>query len=154
MNLSDTDKVLRSRIEEFVDELAGIIREAALASVQEALAGDAPARRGPGRPRKAGRRGPGRPPKAGRRGPGRPRKAGKRLRRSSADLEAISTKVLGHIKANPGQRLEEIGKALGTATKILKRPIAKLLSGKALRTEGQRRGTKYFAGGKKGKGKK
>ena len=34
-------------------------------------------------------------------------------------------------------------------TKELKRPIAKLLETGALRTEGQRRGTKYFTGGRK-----
>ena len=63
-------------------------------------------------------------------------------------IEVLERAELSHIKAHPGMRLEEIGKALGTDTKILKRPIANLLAGKALKTQGQRRGTKYFAGGK------
>lgn len=50
--------------------------------------------------------------------------------------------VLAHVKANPGQRVEEIGRELGVATKDLTRP------------EGQKRGTKYFAGGRGGGGRK
>ena len=118
---------------------------AALGSVHAALGGEP----GPGL-----RRGPGRPRGSGKRGPGRPRKiaakavrAGKRLRRSAEDLEAIATRVLAHVKANAGHRLEQIGAALKTDTAILKRPIAHLLAAKQLRTEGQKRGTKYFAGG-------
>jgi hypothetical protein len=56
------------------------------------------------------------------------------------------------VKANAGHRLEQIGAALKTDTAILKRPIANLLAAKKLRTEGQKRGTKYFAGGKHGAG--
>jgi len=36
----------------------------------------------------------------------------------------------------------------------LKRPVATLLEAKKLRTEGQKRGTRYFAGGAKGPGRK
>jgi hypothetical protein len=70
---------------------------------------------------------------------------GKRIRRSAEDLEAIAARVLAHVKANAGHRLEQIGAALKTDTAILKRPIANLLAMKHLRTEGQKRGTKYFA---------
>jgi hypothetical protein len=54
--------------------------------------------------------------------------------------------VLAHVRSNPGQRLEEIGRALWGPTKGLKRPVSNLMEGGALRTEGQKRGTKYFAG--------
>jgi hypothetical protein len=59
------------------------------------------------------------------RGPGRPRKLSLRVRK-------------------PGQRLEEIGRALRTDTATLKRPIANLLAAKKLSTKGRKRGTKYF----------
>mgnify|MGYP001329832984 CR=1 FL=1 len=70
------------------------------------------------------------------------------MRRSSADLEATAGKVLAYVRSNAGQRLEEIGKGLRTATAGLKRPIQGLLAAGKLRTEGQKRGTRYFAGGR------
>lgn len=81
-------------------------------------------------------------------------RAGKRVRRSAEDLEKIATLVLAHVKANAGHRLEQIGAALKTDTAILKHPIANLLAAKKLRTEGQKRGTKYFAGGGRGAARK
>jgi hypothetical protein len=56
-------------------------------------------------------------------------------------------KVLAYVRANPGQRLEEIGRGLRTDTAGLKRPIQVLVADGKLRTEGQKRGTKYFEGG-------
>ena len=139
--LLDTD--IRARVDAFVADLSVLIHQAALGAVQEALGGaPAPARRGPGRPRKAAtngrRKAPGRKAKA--------TKAGGRLRRSAEDLDALAGTVLSHIRSNPGQRLEEIGVAMGSPTSELKRPISKLMEAGSLRTEGQRRGTKYFAG--------
>jgi hypothetical protein len=95
------------------------------------------------------RRGPGRPPTTA----SKVARAGKRIRRSAEDLEAIAARVFGHVKSNAGHRLEEIGKALKLDTGVLKRPVAKLLEAKKLRTEGQKRGTKYFAGAKRGGGR-
>jgi len=40
----------------------------------------------------------------------------------------IATRGLAHVKANPGHRLEEIGKAMRRATSELKRPIANLMA--------------------------
>ena len=142
-------------VDTFVSQLTTLVHEQALDMVREALGeAKAPAnRRGPGRPRKTGR-GPGRPRKTGK-NPGRPRKAakaaapkrtGKRGRRSADEVAAMGTTVLAHVRDNPGQRLEEIGRELGTATKELKRPIANMLAEGMLRTTGQKRGTKYFVG--------
>jgi hypothetical protein len=64
-------------------------------------------------------------------------------KRTPEELEALTQNVLVHIKKNPGQRVEQIAAALGTRTKELALPIIKL--GKALKTQGQRRGTKYTA---------
>jgi hypothetical protein len=143
---NNLDREIHDRINNFLGELSSLVRRAALEAVHEALGtGAAPAKRGPGRPRGSVRRGPGRPRKAG-----PVARAGKRVRRSAEDLEAIAVRVLAHVKANAGHRLEEIGRALKTDTAILKRPISNLLAARQLRTEGQKRGTKYFAGGGRG----
>jgi hypothetical protein len=67
----------------------------------------------------------------------------KGAKRTPEELEELTKNVLAHIKKNPGQRVEQIAEALGTSTKELALPIIKL--GKALKTQGQRRGTKYTA---------
>jgi hypothetical protein len=135
------DQEIQSRIQSFLAELSELVKMAALGSVHAALGGEpGPVqRRGPGRPRGSGKRGPGRPPKAG-----RPAGTGKR---TSEAVEAMAARILAQVRSKPGQRLEEIGKAMKLPTKGLKLPIQKLLAGNQLRTEGQKRGTKYFAGG-------
>ena len=50
---------------------------------------------------------------------------------------------------HPGKRLQEIGRGLNVDTAGLKGPIKVLLGTGRLRTEGQKRGTMYFAGGGK-----
>ncbi len=70
---------------------------------------------------------------------------GVRGKRTSAQVEAIGAKVLTHVRSKPGQRLEEIGRSLETPTGVLKLPISKLLAAKKLKTQGRKRGTKYFA---------
>jgi len=144
---NNLDQQIRSRIESFLDEMTALVRASALESVQAALGGGSTptVRRGPGRPRSSIRRGSGRPPKAASAATN-----GRRVRRSTEDLEQLGSQVLTYVKANPGHRLEEIGVGLKTDTGILKRPIANLLAARSLHTEGQKRGTKYFAGGGRG----
>ena len=155
MNTKHLDSEIRDLIDQFTSKFRELLGLAALGSVQMALEAGvgtpvAPARRGPGRPRGPGKstvkRSPGRPP-AAKSVPGR------RVRRSSADVEEVAEQVLGYVRAYPGQRLEEIGRGLGTATAGLKLPVKELVTSGRLRTEGQKRGTKYFAGGGSG-GKK
>jgi hypothetical protein len=134
------DTQIRTTIDQFVAEISQLVRQAAVEAVSGALGqggGSAPTRR------KAATRAPTRR-KAGRK-PGHPK--GKRVRRSSADLEAQGAEILAHVRANPGTRMEGISAALGTATKDLQRPVRELIESGKLRTEGQRRGTQYFADG-------
>src|SRR5688572_29148650 len=142
MNTKQLDASIRSHIDQFLVSISSLVRQAAVEAVREALGAtngnvSAPARRGPGRPRKVAGA-----PKAG--------KPGRRAKRSSADVKAVGAKVLSYVKANPGHRLEEIGRGLKVETSGLKRPIQLLLGTGRLRTEGQKRGTKYFAGGSGG----
>jgi hypothetical protein len=141
------DPQLRKLVDQFVADLTERVHEEALETVRGAL-GRAPAPKRSGSKKKAR--------KARKAGPGRPRKAAARQggRRSAEDVAAVGGTVLAHVRANPGQRLEEIGRDLGVATKELKRPISNLMEAKALRTEGQKRGTRYFAGGGRGKKRK
>ncbi len=60
---------------------------------------------------------------------------------------------MSEIQANPGLRVEQIGRTLGAATKDLTLPLKKLLSQRMVRSEGQRRATRYFPAGGGGGGR-
>jgi hypothetical protein len=81
---------------------------------------------------------------------GRPR-GGRGAKRTAADLEALSERVEMFVKANPGLRIEQINKELGTTTKDLALPIRKLIADGVINAKGQKRSTTYFAG-KRAKG--
>ncbi len=140
MNPNNIDQQIHQRIQSFVSELSGLVRQAAVEAVRSALTGQgsaapaAPAKRGPGRPRKvqAGAAPAAKAPKA------------KRGKRSTADVSATAGKLVEYIAKNPGQSIEQIGKGMNIHTKHLKLPAKKLLEDKKLKTTGQRRGTKYF----------
>jgi predicted transcriptional regulator len=53
------------------------------------------------------------------------------------------------VKNNPGLRIEQINKQLGTTTKDLALPIRKLISDGVVSAKGQKRSTTYFPGRKK-----
>ena len=129
---------IQALVENFAAQLSQVMRRAALEEVHAKLSlviGDiAPARRGPGRPRKAASAGASaKLPKA--------KKGGKR---TAADLGAISDALLAHVKANPGARGEQIAAALGTDVGTMRLPMQKLIAAKKIKTKGQRRGTSYF----------
>ena len=78
---------------------------------------------------------------------GRPR-GGRGAKRTAEDLEALSEQFSSFVKTNPGLRIEQINKELGTTTKDLALPIRKLLSEGMLSSKGQKRSTTYFPGKK------
>ena len=80
---------------------------------------------------------------------GRPR-GGRGAKRTAADLEALSSKFASYVKSNPGLRIEQINKELGTTTKDLALPIRKLISEGMIKAKGNKRSTTYFPG-RKGK---
>ena len=81
---------------------------------------------------------------------GRPR-GGRGAKRTAEDLEALSGKFASFVKANPGLRIEQINKELGTTTKDLALPIRKLIADKVISAKGQKRSTTYFPGKRAGK---
>jgi predicted transcriptional regulator len=58
----------------------------------------------------------------------------------------LSDKFASYVKANPGLRIEQINKELGTTTKDLALPIRKLIADGKITAKGQKRSTTYFAG--------
>ncbi len=135
MPTSTTDAALRARIESFTADLANIVRAAALEAVTSALgAPSAPAKRGPGRPVKSGTPSPIVAPK----------RRGKRAKRTPEDVAKMGEAVVAYVAKNPGQSVEQIGKALGVEKKVLQLPIVRMVAAKKLKTTGQKRGTRYF----------
>jgi DNA-binding NtrC family response regulator len=150
--MSNSENEIRTRVETFVNDLSDLVRQAALEAVTEALKkGDVtPPARKVGRPAKAAAPvEPQEEKKTSARTRGRPaapkgqkRRAGEK--RSPQILAQVTEQVFNHIKANAGQGVEQIAKALGTTTKELTLPIRKLLADKKITSKGQKRATRYF----------
>ena len=125
----------RTLVETFANDLSLLMRRAALEEVHAKLSlviGDIqPQRRTPGRPRATVSKGVVRMKKGG--------------KRTAADLDALSHRLLAHVKANPGARGEQIAAALGTEVGTMRLPMQKLIAAKKVKVKGQRRGTQYFA---------
>jgi hypothetical protein len=75
-------------------------------------------------------------------------RGGRGAKRTAADLEMLSEKFASFVKTNPGLRIEQINKELGTTTKDLALPIRKLIADGIVSAKGQKRSTTYFAGKK------
>ncbi len=131
-NISDT---IRAALDSFVDDISNLIQQAALESVEQALASASaiPGRRG-GRGARAAA--PSFAALASRK---------KGAKRTPEELEQLIKKLHGYIAKNPGQRIEQIAASLDISTKELNLPAKKLISEKKLSTKGQKRATTYFA---------
>jgi hypothetical protein len=70
-----------------------------------------------------------------------------RARRAHHEIEALRNRLLTVISDNPGCRAEDINSALGTRTPQIAQPLRRLVADRLVRTEGARRGTRYFAVG-------
>lgn len=130
--MSQTDAELRSLVESFVEQLKSLLRRSALETVQSALGEEPPVRRG-------------RKPAAARTAAPVTRARKKGAKRTPEELEALVGSLVDYVRKNPGQRIEQIGAALGIGTKELALPAKKLIADKQLRTKGQKRATTYFA---------
>jgi hypothetical protein len=87
--------------------------------------------------RAAGRKKPGPKPKA--------KVGAKGAKRTANEIDELLGHTLKFIKSNPGSRSEQIAEGLDVTTKDLVLPITKLFEGKAIKSTGQKRGTKYTA---------
>jgi hypothetical protein len=139
---------IESLIARFTNDLTSLVRrstlEEVLASLQSGTNGAAPPR-GPARPAGSGKK-RGRPFGSKNKVTAGP---SGRIRRSSENLEEMQNALLSHVKANPGQRGDQIAAALGSDVGTIRGPMKKLIATKQVRTEGQRRGMTYHVGGGK-----
>ncbi len=72
---------------------------------------------------------------------------GKRGRRGAQELTDLRERLYRVIADNPGRRTEELNAALGTTTPQIAQQLRQLVADKRGRTEGARRGMRYFAAG-------
>jgi hypothetical protein len=156
MSKQALNQQIRERIDAFVEEISGLVHEAALESVLAALggtsaraasvSGGAPSGRGRRSKKKASRKA-----KARRVGPakGMRRKAkGRKVARRGAGRGAGGAspeRVLSYLRSNPDQRLEEVARGLGVASSKLKGPVGELLEAGTITRAGRARGTRYSA---------
>ena len=73
---------------------------------------------------------------------------GRGAKRTANELEKMQDDFLLFVGKNPGLRIEQINKQLGTTTKDLALPIRKLIADGSLKAKGKKRSTTYFAGSK------
>jgi len=130
--MSDFQNEMNRVVQGFVAQITELARRAAIDTLGSAFKGGIRTGRGGGAPSIGGG------------GGGRGR--GKGIKRSSNELDDLSDKFVDYVKANPGLRIEQINKELGTTTKDLQLPIRKLISEGALKVKGQKRSTQYFMG--------
>lgn len=77
-----------------------------------------------------------------------PVRAGKkRGRRGAQELDDLRERLYRVIADNPGRRTEELNAALGTTTSQIAQLLRQLVGDKRVRTEGARRGMRYFVSG-------
>ncbi len=135
------EQMIAQRVQVFVTEITELARQQALETLSSALVAGGRARAG------RGRNGAVTAPRVTRRG-----RDAAGNRRSPEEIDRAAQALLSEIQSNPGLRVEQIGRALGAATKDLSLPLKKLLSQRMVRSEGQRRATRYFPSGGSARG--
>lgn len=119
----DPHRELQALVDGFVAELSDLAKRIAIEQLKTAFGtGEQPLAVTP-------------PPRAG------------RTRRGHREIEALRDKLLAAIAEQPGRRAEDINAALGTSTPQIAQPLRQLVAEHLVRTEGTRRGTRYFAVG-------
>ena len=71
---------------------------------------------------------------------------GRGAKRSSDELDQLADAFVEFVAKNPGLRIEQINKQLGTTTKDLALPIRKLVADGTVKVKGKKRSTAYFPG--------
>lgn len=73
---------------------------------------------------------------------------GRGAKRTAEELDRMGDEFLAFVTKNPGLRIEQINKQLGTTTKDLALPIRKMIADGSLKAKGKKRSTTYFPGSK------
>ena len=130
--MSDFQNDMNRTVQGFVAQITELAHRAAINTLESAFVGR-PTRNGTS----TGAQNDGRA--------GRPR-GDRGSKRTAADLEVLSDKFASFVKANPGLRIEQINKELGTTTRDLALPIRKLIADRMVSAKGHKRSTMYFPG--------
>lgn len=67
-------------------------------------------------------------------------------KRTPDELSALKEQFIAFVKKNPGLRIEQINKELGTTTKDLALPIRQLVADGSIKAKGEKRSTAYSPG--------
>lgn len=140
--MSDFQTEMNRVVQGFVAQITDLARRAAIDTLESALRGGSSSGGGRG-----SRGGSSSFSSAGR---GR----GKGIKRTSDELDGLSDQFVDYVKSNPGLRIEQINKTLGTTTKDLQLPIRKLIAEGVVKVKGQKRSTQYFPGTERKRSKK
>ncbi|WP_428266837.1 DNA-binding protein [Haliangium sp.] len=124
--MTDFQSEINARVDAFVADITEMARQAAHEALSSALA-------------QAGASSGG-----ARRAAAVPRARGKGAKRTPEELASMADSFLEYISTQPGQRMEQISKALGYTTTELNLPVKKLLQANKIRVEGQKRATQYY----------
>jgi hypothetical protein len=143
--MSDFQNEMNRTVQGFVAQITELARRAAIDTLESAFGARGGGRNGGGAASAAVALA-----SAGLGRVGRPR-GGRGAKRTAADLEALSQRFAAYVKSNPGLRIEQINKELGTSTKDLALPIRKLISEGMISAKGKKRSTTYFPGKKAAK---
>jgi hypothetical protein len=140
---------LKSKIASLADSFAaGVLAAIRSASLDEILAGGgasgaAPAKRGPGRPRKVAAESA---PAAAAPKPAKRGKGGRLARRSPSDIEHVIGLIVAKLgEHKDGLRSEQLQKELKLDKKEITGPLNQALAAKKITKKGQKRSTTYFA---------
>lgn len=133
--MNDFQNQMNHTVQGFVAQITELARRAALDTLESAFGGRAPRSSAPTVAVAT--------PSVAR--VGRPR-GGRGAKRTPEDLEALSEQFALFVKTNPGLRIEQINKKLGTTTKELALPIRKLIADGMISAKGKKRSTTYFPG--------
>jgi predicted transcriptional regulator len=121
--MTDLAKQIRSKLDTLAADITALVREDALRQISDTFGG-----RTPSRSRKVNKV--------------VPKERG--AKRSADDLALMGTVIKTWVEKNPGMGVEQIAKGVQMDSSTMKLPIKKLLADGALKTKGQKRGTKYF----------
>ena len=125
MKEQDFQRLINQRIDEFVADITELARHHAVQTLAAAIGVSEPGARSGGN--------------------------GGRKKRSPGELERLQDRLAEHIKANPGEKMQDIAARFDVAPRDLTLPMKKLIADGEVRTEGQRRATRYFPAGRRKK---
>lgn len=147
--MATANSEIQALIDSFATQLQMLTKRSALEQVLASLGGTAPAaKRGRGRPK--GSKNKPTPTVKSATPAAAPMKilaVRKGKRRSAADVEQMGATLTSFVKANPGQRGEQIAKALRTDVGTIRLPMQAMIAAKKITTRGQRRGMTYYVAG-------